>query len=446
MKWAKRIAIAAGLLLAIVAVLPFVISIDNYRPRIEQEISARLKEPVTINRLRAFVLPVPHATAEGIVVGKSGDIKVTKLAIAPEVWSLLGETKVIRYVELSGLQVTQNGIEKLAALGKTDPKTSQGPAMVRVGRIKIDDATLQFGTNKFGPLDATIALNPRGEPEQASVATNDGNLKATIKPDAGRYVIELLAKSWRLPLGPALVFDELKITGIATLNDMQLNNIRASLYGGGVSGSASIAWARGIQVKGQLEVKNVDMQPLLMAAGGKSNLSGRLNASPRISANAATAAQLANVLRVEGPFNVQNGVLHGVDIQKAATNLLLKESGGQTRFDQLSGYIVAQGGAQQVTRLQVRSGSLAANGNVNVSPRKELSGRLNAQVKLAQVAAADVPLNVSGTVDSPMVLPTGAAVAGAAAGTAILGPGVGTSVGVKIGNWADGLFGRKADK
>ncbi|MNC99072.1 hypothetical protein D3C83_172330 [compost metagenome] len=75
-----------------------------------------------------------------------------------------------------------------------------------------------------------------------------------------------------------------------------------------------------------------------------------------------------------------------------------------------------------------------------------MSGRINAQVKIAQVAAAEVPLNVSGTVDSPVVVPTGAAVAGAAAGTAILGPGVGTSVGVKIGNWADGLFGRKPDK
>jgi hypothetical protein len=36
--------------------------------------------------------------------------------------------------------------------------------------------------------------------------------------------------------------------------------------------------------------------------------------------------------------------------------------------------------------------------------------------------------------------------AGAAVGTAVLGPGLGTSVGAKVGGWAEGLFGRKQEK
>ena len=36
MKWIKCITIAFGSLLAMAAVLPFVISVDDYRPRIEQ--------------------------------------------------------------------------------------------------------------------------------------------------------------------------------------------------------------------------------------------------------------------------------------------------------------------------------------------------------------------------------------------------------------------------
>ena len=170
MKWAKRAGLGIALLLVLLAALPLVISVDDYRPHIEQEIAARLKEPVTIVHLRAFVLPTPHFTADGIVIGKTGDVKVAKLMIAPDLWSLLGETKVIRTVELRGLQLTQNGLEKLALLGKTDPKAQQRPTAVRVGRVKIDDATLQFGKSTLGPFDATITLNPRGEPEQASVA------------------------------------------------------------------------------------------------------------------------------------------------------------------------------------------------------------------------------------------------------------------------------------
>ena len=35
--------------------------------------------------------------------------------------------------------------------------------------------------------------------------------------------------------------------------------------------------------------------------------------------------------------------------------------------------------------------------------------------------------------------------AGAAAGTAILGPGLGTTTGAKVGGWVEGLFGKKED-
>ena len=443
MKWAKRIGLGMILLLAVLAALPLVISVDDYRPRIEQEIAARLKEPVTITRLRAFVLPAPHITAEGIVIGKTGDLKVAKISIAPDLWSLLSETKVIRYVELRGLQLTQNGFEKLALLGKTDPKAPQRPAAVRVERVKIDDATLQFGKSTLGPFDATITLNPRGEPEQASIATSDSKLIATIKPDAGRYAVEVLAKAWRLPLGPPLVFDELKIKGMATFNDFQTSSAQARLYGGTVNGNATLAWAKGAQLRGAFDVNQLELAPLVALFSPRAGISGRLNAKPVISANAAALGQLGPALRVETPFQVHNGVLRGIDIRKAATNLLMKDSSGETRFDQLSGYLVMERGAQRFSNLKVASGALSADGNVTIAADKALSGRINAQVGTGSVAAATVPLNVTGTLDSPILLPTGASLAGAAVGTAILGPGAGTSVGAKVGNWAEGLFGRK---
>ena len=39
-----------------------------------------------------------------------------------------------------------------------------------------------------------------------------------------------------------------------------------------------------------------------------------------------------------------------------------------------------------------------------------------------------------------------ASMAGAAVGTLMLGPGLGTSVGAKVGTWAEGLFGKKEEK
>ena len=82
---------------------------------------------------------------------------------------------------------------------------------------------------------------------------------------------------------------------------------------------------------------------------------------------------------------------------------------------------------------------------MSVSPEKELSGRINAQVKVVGTSA-NVPLNVGGTVAAPLLYPTGGTMAGAAAGTVLLGPGFGTSVGAKVGGWAEGLFGKEQEK
>jgi hypothetical protein len=44
-------------------------------------------------------------------------------------------------------------------------------------------------------------------------------------------------------------------------------------------------------------------------------------------------------------------------------------------------------------------------------------------------------------VDSPQIAPDARALAAAAAGTALLGPGLGTAAGAKLGNVVEGLFG-----
>jgi hypothetical protein len=232
----------------------------------------------------------------------------------------------------------------------------------------------------------------------------------------------------------------------STLNDASFSQIAARLYDGSATAKGSVSWRKGLQLKGNFALSGIELKSLvpLLATGKK--ISGKLNTNPVFSAAAAYTPQLAHALRLDTPFNVSDGVLYGVDIQKAATSLIKQEeSGGETRFEELSGHLALDRGAYRFTRVKIASGSLAANGNVSISPQKELSGRINAQVTLAG-ASANVPLNVTGTVDSPLLFPSGGTVAGAAVGTAILGPGLGTSVGAKVGGWAESLFGGKDEK
>ena len=59
MKWAKRIGIGFAALLAVLLVLPFFISLNDYIPRIEKEAAARLGEPVSIKRLSFLLMSLP---------------------------------------------------------------------------------------------------------------------------------------------------------------------------------------------------------------------------------------------------------------------------------------------------------------------------------------------------------------------------------------------------
>jgi uncharacterized protein involved in outer membrane biogenesis len=452
MKWLKWIGGIIGVIIVILAVVPFFISLNDYIPRIEQEISARIKEPVKIGGLRAAGLPLPHVTVDGITVGKTDDIKVGKVTVTPDLLSLASATKVIRSIEIDGLVLTQKAIDKIPAWTQPapgKPEAPAGPPPVRVESIRLGGAVVKLQKATFGPFDARVSLTSDGSPESASIVTQDGKLKAFIKPEKSNYLIDATAKAWKMPVGPAILFDELIVKGVATLNDANLSEIRAKLYGGTVTGKATGAWKKGIQLKGNAEVNQVEIKSLLQALGRPPNVSGRLTAKPvTFSASASRPDLIASALRLETPFEVHDGVLHGTDIKKAATSLLRKNepTGGETRFDKLSGHLAVDRGTRRLTKLNVASGALAADGNVTISPKDELTGRVNANVKAGSVGAASVPLNVAGTVQSPLLYPTTGTLAGAAAGTAILGPGLGTSVGAKVGQWTESLFGKKEEK
>lgn len=440
MTWLKRALIALAALAAIAAALPLLISLDNYIPRIEQALAARLKQPVSIARIRFAALPLPHVTVIDIRIGEGDAMTLAKASVTPGLLSLLRTTRVISSIDVDSLVVTRPAIDMLVALAKTD---AAGPQAVRIEHIRLGNVLLRLENTDFGPFDAQVDFDGTGKPANIAATTRDGKLKALIQPGQANYLIDVNASAWTLPAGPALVFDELHIGGVATANGASLDRISAGLYGGNVLGKMKLDWQRGLRIEGNLDISELELRQVAPLLSPGRRVSGRLSARPVFSAAAPAADQLAGALRLETDFRVRNGVLHGVDIQQAATQMVKKAAtGGETRFDHLSGHLLVRQGSRHFSQLQIASGALAADGAVSISPQKALSGRINAQVKLAGVGTK-VPLNVSGTLDSPMLYPTGGTIAGAAVGTAILGPGFGTSVGAKVGGWAEGLFDRQ---
>ena len=409
-------------------------SLEDYRPTLEKMVSDKLKEPVTFKTLRLIGLPLPHVTVGGISVGKAADLTIGEVTVTPDLFSLLTSTKIIRSVDIEGLVITQRALDLMPEWAKSDPSAEPASFKVLVQSISLKNAELHLQRNKFGPFDALVAIDANGTPERADITARDGKFKASLTPAGEKFNVEVNARDWRLPAGPAIQFQSLQVSGVASPNDVDFKNIEAKLYGGAIAGKMSVGWQKGLQVKGSFNVNDVELRDLVPLFSPKTRLSGRLTAKPVFAGTTPKPDQLANVMKLETPFDIRNGILQGVDIQEAATTRSRKAGGGETRFDALSGHFAMERGTQRVTNLKVVSGSLAADGNVTIAPDKSLSGRVNAKVNVVGQTGVSVPLNSSATVDSPLALPAVGAIAGA-------GISAGASVGAKVGNWASGLFG-----
>jgi len=142
MKWIRRAFLVFLPLLAAVALLPLLISLDSYRPQVEAMVSDKLKEPVTLRKLSLHGLPLPHVVIEGIEVGKAGDLKVSTVAVTPDLLSLLTTTKVIRSIEISSLLINQRALDKIPQWTKTDPAAPPPAFKVEIREIRLKDASL----------------------------------------------------------------------------------------------------------------------------------------------------------------------------------------------------------------------------------------------------------------------------------------------------------------
>jgi len=444
MKSRKRWYIGIGIAVALLLVVPFVLPFGRLIPEIERVASGQLKAPVKIESLRLFFLP-PHLSIEGISVGRKPFLQVQKVHVTPRLTSLLSEQKVIREISLRGVVMGQELINK-ASVWASQPGPG-GPAPVRVERIEIRDANIDFTDFKLRQVEVILELTPEGGLAQAQVRADRGHVTGTLVPQGKDFALNLSAQNWKLPAGPPIVLSSLDASGIVNADGLVLPTIDGRLYDGTLAGKLALGWKKEWTIAGNLDVRQVETGPVVALFSKETTISGRLIANPTIDMRAPSASQLADAINVESDFKVENGVLYKVDLAAAPMTLLNKDAmkGGDTRFNEFSGHLTVDPRGYHLTGLNISSGALEAQGEVSISPKRELSGRIEVAVKGAS-ALVSTPLAVSGTVQDPTLFPTKAALAGAAAGTALLGPGVGTTIGMKAAQITERLFGRKRAK
>lgn len=435
MKLLRTLAITLAVLAGIAFLLPFVVPIKTYIPTLQNLASEKLQEPVAITDLKFALLPLPSATVEGVLIGKDQDVKIGAVTVRPDVLSLLRKVKVIRAVEVEGVTVDKALLDRLPKWTESQP----GPKTVVVRRVEARNVNLALEKFHWGPLRAEVKLDAAGV-TGIEAGTEDRRLTVNLTPDGEAYQVDIQGKHWPLPVKPAIEFDELVGKGTLTAHSLELPEIDGKLYGGELHGNSRVDWKDGIRIKGNARTAGVEIGPIVRLMTQSASLSGKLHANGGYALGAKSAGQLADSLRAGFKFEVRKGVLYNFDLANAVRSLAREGTrGGQTTFNELSGTVNLIGKNTQLRDLKVASGLLKASGNVDIAASKKLSGTVSVEMK-GTASIVSVPLDVSGTIQDPVLFPNRSALAGAAVGTGLMGPGFGTSVGAKAGEAIEKLF------
>jgi len=438
----KKYLIGFIAVISVLIVIPFFIPMRTYLDKAERIASEKIGAPVTIGSGRLLLIPTPRVVVKDISLGKQQELKLEELSVIPTLGYLLSETKIIE-IKITKPVIKKAVLDIVSALSAKDSEASTAPATVNVKHVIIDELQLDWPDMKLPVFNADVYLTSTNALESLKLETVDGILNADVSPKDKGHSILIKAEKWTLPVGLPLFITKASLEMYLKGSQLYIPKIDFALYNGTLTGNAMLSWSKGWRASGKLQVNNLSVKEPSSLVSKSVYLSGNLSGNGVFSATAKDASALQDSLNANFKFNVQDGILHGLDLVKIA-NLLTKQgsNSGETRFDEFSGVLNARGKQYGLRDIKISSGMLAATGQVKVKPNKELDGLVEVELKQS-VSMAAIPLEVSGTVDDPVVLPSKAALAGAVAGTAILGPGLGTSLGIKAGGAADkikGLF------
>lgn len=430
MRWA-----VAGLPLFLLLLwLPGVVPLDGYAPTIERWASGRLGLPLRIGAVRVALLPSPRLKLRDVTVDVPGGLRIDELTLVPALGALATGKVRLALLRIDRPELTPQTLEVLAS------RVGGGTPVVR--KIMVSGASLTFVAGALKAIDAEVFLRPDGALESARLAASDGALHVDMVADGARQLIALNAENWQWPLQPALRVEHLESVMTLEQGKLDVQSLGILLYGGEISASAMLRWGDDWRLAGQFKVTELALAEPAALFAPSAGLRGTLQGDGSFKAEADTPDGLLDQLHANFQFKMANGALAGLDLFGAARLPLTdRVAEKETRFDALSGLLQADGARYRLRNVHLVSGVAKASGDVRIEPDRTLHGGVVVTLRESG-GLLRVPLRVGGTLDAPQVAPTGAALAGAAVGTTILGPGLGTALGVSAADGAARLLGR----
>jgi hypothetical protein len=439
----------AVLVFLVIIALPL-LPVGTYKNDIETFVSQEYGLNAEVNDISLSALPVPGVNIKGFRLSNQHTtlLHIDHIRIIPSLASLFTDSPVIRKIHLSGLTAKQQDLTQLAGLPGNGGDRETKSSAISVKRVTAENSVLYLDEKQvFGPFILDMELSD-SLPTKILLSLEDQRFDLSLVADLSTYKVEIQATDWTPPFKPVLLVSHLRSVGTWHPGKLHLDQIRLNAYQGEAKGNLIIDWNQGWIIDSRVRFNNLDTGALLKHMG-KDYLDGTGSGQFTLRSSAGNAAMLADNLHIAGDAIIVRGHIYDTDLEQAAKSLSSEWlAGGQTPFDELKSRVELTQDEMRFTDLKISSSVLSAKGKMNVIERARLDGRINVGLDDPS-GLVTMPLMISGTIDQPKVRPTDEALAGAAVGTAVLGPGVGTAVGVKAGEFLGkigSLFGGEEDE
>lgn len=407
------------LLIAALAALAWWVSGDGLRVQIQDAASKQLGVPVLLEKISLDVWPLPSVALQGLVIQTQPLLRAERIEARPAWSGLFREPRQLEVLSLhlQGVQLPQRGLDQLQLSLLKKERTAQAIRRV-TAQSALEDEPVQASNMLLGLLaiPKRITLDKLS---WQSAAGEDITLSGSMDLSAARDAAEL----------------DLQLAGGTLRGPLRLMGLEKNSP---------------VQLRGELTASKLDVSAL---PGLRARMSGRLQATTALDAQAAQLSGLGAALQTRTQFTVSGAVIKGIDLAKAVTTLGLSR-GGETALSQLAGNLTTSGtGApMQITLsdLQAASSLLKASGAVNVGAAanaggpRPLSGKVSVDLTAGDSKVGQgvnkvmgqlvgIPLDISGTTAAPVVAPTPGAMIGGAIGS-VMAPVIGTGAGAKLGD------------
>ncbi|MBI5891665.1 MAG: hypothetical protein HZB47_13540 [Nitrosomonadales bacterium] len=370
-------------------IVPYVYPLAEYIAPLEGKLSALLKQPVRVGGMSASSIP-PALKLQNVTLGNAKEVKIGSVELNFDLFSLLSEVKVVSDATLDDVSIQGNVLDKQVASLKLLGSDLQYPVRhLNLQRVKI--VTDEIAVPE---LSGIAELADAGSFSRIALHSADDKLGIDLQPVQGHWELGVNLKERSLPMLPNLVFGDLSAKGIVGDEGVNFSEIDAHLFNGILLGKAKLTWSKGWQLQGSLEAKTFDLDKMF----DKYGITGELYGEGAFSMSGAKLSQLGEDPRLDGSFSVKSGTIN-IDVVETA-RLMSREHlvGGRTHFDELIGLVQYENNASHFRQLKIISGMLSASGSFDVLPGSQLSGNLNAEIKMRP---GNNPLTLYGTLTEP---------------------------------------------